>query len=465
MTKPKITETIFRDAHQSLIATRMRTDEMLPIAGRLDEVGFHSLEVWGGATFDACLRFLNEDPWERLRKLRKVIKKTKLQMLLRGQNLLGYKNYPDDVVEEFVKKSIDNGIDIIRIFDALNDVRNLRTSIEATKKAGGHAQAAISYTISPVHDIEYYVKLSKEMENMGADSICIKDMSGILLPYTAYELVSKLKNEVKIPLQLHSHFTSGVANQTYMKGVEAGVDIIDTALSPFSMGTSQPSTESMIASLKNSPYDTGLDLSLVADIADYLKPIREKYIKEGILNPKVLGVDSRTLINQVPGGMLSNLVSQLEKQGSLEKFDKVLNEIPKVREDLGFPPLVTPMSQMVGTQAVFNVILGERYKMVPSEVRNYVKGLYGKPAVPISDDIKEKIIGDEKVYTGRPADLLEPQLEKIKNEIREYIEQDEDVLTYASFPQVAISFFQYRQTEKYKIDSSLLNVEEKTYPI
>lgn len=465
MTKPKITETIFRDAHQSLIATRMRTDEMLPIAGRLDEVGFHSLEVWGGATFDACLRFLNEDPWERLRKLRKVIKKTKLQMLLRGQNLLGYKNYPDDVVEEFVKKSIDNGIDIIRIFDALNDVRNLRTSIEATKKAGGHAQAAISYTISPVHDIEYYVKLSKEMENMGADSICIKDMSGILLPYTAYELVSKLKNEVKIPLQLHSHFTSGVANQTYMKGVEAGVDIIDTALSPFSMGTSQPSTESMIASLKNSPYDTGLDLSLVADIADYLKPIREKYIKEGILNPKVLGVDSRTLINQVPGGMLSNLVSQLEKQGSLEKFDKVLNEIPKVREDLGFPPLVTPMSQMVGTQAVFNVILGERYKMVPSEVRNYVKGLYGKPAVPISDDIKKKIIGDEKVYTGRPADLLEPQLEKIKNEIREYIEQDEDVLTYASFPQVAISFFQYRQTEKYKIDSSLLNVEEKTYPI
>ncbi len=465
MTKPKITETIFRDAHQSLIATRMRTDEMLPIAERLDEVGFHSLEVWGGATFDSSLRFLNEDPWERLRKLRKVIKKTKLQMLLRGQNLLGYKNYPDDVVEEFIKKSIGNGIDIIRIFDALNDVRNLRTSIEATKKSGGHAQAAISFTISPVHDIEYYVKLSKEMENMGADSICIKDMSGILLPYTAYELVSKLKKEIMVPIQLHSHFTSGVANQTYMKGIEAGVDIVDTALSPFSMGTSQPSTESMIAALKGSPYDTGLDLGLAAEIADYFKPIREKYIKEGILNPKVLAVDSKTLINQVPGGMLSNLVSQLEKQGSLDKFDEVLSEIPKVREDLGFPPLVTPMSQMVGTQAVFNVVLGERYKMVPSEVRNYVKGLYGKPAVPISDDIKRKIIGDEEVYLGRPADLLEPQLEKIKDEIKEYIEQDEDILTYASFPQVAISFFQYRQTEKYKIDNSLLNVEEKTYPV
>lgn len=465
MTKPKITETIFRDAHQSLIATRMKIEEMLPIAERLDEVGFHSLEVWGGATFDACLRFLNEDPWERLRKLRKSIKKTKLQMLLRGQNLLGYKNYPDDVVEEFIKRAIGNGIDIIRIFDALNDVRNLKTSIEATKKAGGHAQAAISYTISPVHNIDYYVKLAREMEDMGADSICIKDMSGILMPYIAFELVKRLKKEIKVPIQLHSHFTSGVANQTYMKGIEAGVDIIDTALSPFSMGTSQPSTESMIASLKDSPYDTGLDLSLVAEIADYFKPIREKYIKEGILNPKVLAVDSKTLINQVPGGMLSNLVSQLEKQGALDKFDEVLEEIPKVREDLGYPPLVTPMSQMVGTQAVFNVILGERYKMVPSEVRNYVKGLYGKPAVPISEEIKKKIIGDEEVYTGRPADLLEPQLEKIKSEIKEYIEQDEDVLTYASFPQVAINFFKYRQAKKYKIDNSLLNIEEKTYPI
>jgi len=465
MTRPKITETIFRDAHQSLIATRMKTEEMLPIAEKLDEVGFHSLEVWGGATFDACLRFLNEDPWERLRKLRKSIKKTKLQMLLRGQNLLGYKNYPDDIVEEFIKKAIGNGIDIIRIFDALNDVRNLKTSIEATKKAGGHAQAAISYTISPVHNIDYYVKLAKEMENMGADSICIKDMSGILMPYTAYELIKKLKKEIKVPIQLHSHFTSGVANQTYMKGIEAGVDIIDTALSPFSMGTSQPSTESMIASLKDSPYDTGLDLSLVAEIADYFKPIRERYIKEGILNPKVLAVDSKTLINQVPGGMLSNLVSQLEKQGALDKFDEVLEEIPKVREDLGYPPLVTPMSQMVGTQAVFNVILGERYKMVPSEVRNYVKGLYGKPAVPISDDIKKKIIGDEEVYTGRPADLLEPQFEKLKDEIKEYIEQDEDVLTYASFPQVAINFFKYRQAKNYKIDNSLLNMEEKTYPV
>lgn len=465
MTKPKITETIFRDAHQSLIATRMKTEEMLPIAERLDEVGFYSLEVWGGATFDSCLRFLNEDPWERLRKLRKSVKKTKLQMLLRGQNLLGYKNYPDDVVEEFVKKSIENGIDIIRIFDALNDVRNLSKSIETTKKSGGHAQAAISYTISPVHNVDYYVKLSKEMENMGADSICIKDMSGILMPYTAYELVTKLKKEINLPIQLHSHFTSGVANQTYMKGIEAGVDIVDTALSPFSMGTSQPSTESMIASLKDSQYDTGLDLSLVADIADYFKPIREKYIKEGILNPKVLEVDSRTLTYQVPGGMLSNLVSQLEQQGSLDKYEKVLEEVPRVREDLGYPPLVTPMSQMVGTQAVFNVILGERYKMVPSEVKNYVLGLYGSPAVPISDEIKQKIIGNEKVFNGRPADLLEPQLEKLKNEIKEYIEQDEDVLTYASFPQIALKYFQHRQAEKYKIDSSLLNADEKTYPV
>ena len=465
MSKVRITETILRDAHQSLIATRMRTEEMLPIAEKLDQAGFYSLEVWGGATFDASLRFLNEDPWERLRRLRKAIKNTKLQMLLRGQNLLGYKNYPDDVVEEFVKKAIYNGIDIIRIFDALNDVRNLRKSIEATKKAGGHAQTAISYTTSPVHNNDYYVKLAKEMQEMGADSICIKDMSGILLPYDAYELITRLKKEISVPIQLHSHFTSGIANQTYMKAIEAGVDVVDTALSPFGMGTSQPATESMVASLKNSPYDTELDLNSLAEVAEYFKPIREKYIKQGLLNQKVLAVDSKTLIYQVPGGMLSNLVSQLEKQGSLDKFEKVLEEVPKVRRDLGYPPLVTPMSQMVGTQAVFNVILGERYKMVPSEIKSYVKGLYGKPTVPISDDIKKIIIGDEEVYTGRPADLLEPQLDILKNEIKEYIEQDEDVLSYALFPQVAIKFFQYRQVEKYKIDNSLLDIEAKTYPV
>lgn len=465
MAKVKITETVLRDAHQSLIATRMKTEEMLPIAEKLDKVGYYSLEVWGGATFDSCLRFLNEDPWERLRKLRKAFKNTKLQMLLRGQNLLGYKHYSDDVVEEFVKKSIENGIDIIRVFDALNDTRNLRTAVEATRKAGGHAQTAISYTVSPVHNIDYYVELAVKMENMGSDSICIKDMSGILLPYVAEELIKKIKEKVSIPIQVHSHFTSGIANQTYMKAIEAGADIIDTAISPLGMGTSQPATEPMVASLKNSKYDTGLDLNLLIEISEYFKGIRQKYIKEGLLNPKVLEVNAKTLKYQVPGGMLSNLVSQLESQGAMNRFEDVLEEVPKVREDLGYPPLVTPMSQMVGTQAVFNVVLGERYKMMPTEVKNYVKGLYGKPTVPIKEEIKEKIIGSEEVYTGRPADLLESELESLKEEIKEYIEQDEDVLSYALFPQVALNYFKYRQAEKYKIDSSLLNEEFKTYPV
>ncbi|WP_434223138.1 oxaloacetate decarboxylase subunit alpha [Sporanaerobacter acetigenes] len=461
----KITETVLRDAHQSLIATRMRTEDMLPIAEKLDNVGYHSLEVWGGATFDSCLRFLNEDPWERLRVLRRAFKNTKLQMLLRGQNLLGYKHYADDVVEEFVKKSVENGIDIIRIFDALNDPRNLKTAIKATKNAGGHAQATISYTVSPVHNIDYYVKLAKELENMGADSICIKDMSGILLPYTAEELVRKVKGEVKVPIQIHSHFTSGIANQTYMKAIEAGADIIDTAISPLGMGTSQPATESMVASLKGSPYDPGLDMNLLLEISEYFKGLRDKYVKEGLLNPKVLEVNAKTLKYQVPGGMLSNLVSQLQSQGALDKFDEVLEEVPKVREDLGYPPLVTPMSQMVGTQAVFNVVLGERYKMIPTEVKNYVKGLYGKPTVPINEEIKKKIIGDEEVFTGRPADLLEPELDDLREDIKEYMEQEEDVLSYALFPQVAIDYFKYRQAEKYKIDTNLLNQEYKTYPV
>ena len=465
MKKIKITETAFRDAHQSLLATRMRTDEMLPIADKMDRVGYYAMEVWGGATFDSCLRFLNEDPWDRLRKLRKAFKNTKLQMLLRGQNLLGYKNYPDDIVEEFVKKSIENGIDIIRMFDALNDMRNIQKTLEATKKYGGHAQIAISYTVSPVHNIEYYVQLAKEMENMGADSICIKDMSGILLPYVAEELIKKLKKVIKIPIEIHSHFTSGIANQTYMKAIEAGADIIDTAISPLGMGASQPATESMVSSLKYSPYDPDLDMDLLMEIAEYFKELKDKYIKEGLLKPKIFDIDARTLKYQVPGGMLSNLLSQLEYQGASDKFEDVLEEIPKVREDLGYPPLVTPMSQMVGTQALSNVLMGERYKLVSKEIKNYVKGLYGKPTVPIREDIKKKIIGDEEVYTGRPADLLKPQLEQCKNEIKEYMEQDEDVLSYALFPQVALNYFKYRQAKKYKIDCSLTNEEYKVYPI
>lgn len=466
MTGVKITETALRDAHQSLIATRMTLEDMLPIAEKLDNVGFYALEVWGGATFDSCLRFLNEDPWERLRQLKKVFKKTKLQMLLRGQNILGYRHYPDDVVEEFVKKSIENGIDIIRIFDALNDLRNIETSVKATKKYGGHAQVAISYTTSPIHNIKYYVELAKDMEKMGADSICIKDMSGILIPYVAEELVKELKKVVKVPINIHSHFTSGIANQTYMKSIEAGADIIDTAISPLGNGTSQPATEPMIASLQGSKaYPEGINMELLLEVSEYFKVLRDKYLEEGLLNPKVLNVDVNTLIYQVPGGMLSNLVSQLKSQGQEDKFDEVLKEVPRVREDFGYPPLVTPMSQMVGTQAVFNVILGERYKMVPNEAKNYVKGLYGKPTTPISDEIRKKIIGDEEVFTGRPADLMEPQLDQFRNEIKEYMEQEEDVLSYALFPEIALEFFKQRQAEKYKIDTNLLNQENKTYPV
>ncbi|ABR48790.1 Conserved carboxylase region [Alkaliphilus metalliredigens QYMF] len=465
MTKLKITETVLRDAHQSLFATRMNTEEMLPVIELLDKVGYHSLEMWGGATFDSSLRFLNEDPWERLRKLKSRVKNTKFQMLLRGQNILGYKHYADDVVTEFVKKSIGNGIDIIRIFDALNDVRNLETALRVTNKEGGHAQCAISYTISPVHNIPYYVKTAKKMESMGANSICIKDMSGILTPYVAYELVRELKKAVKVPIQIHTHYTSGMASMTYLKAIEAGVDVIDTAISPLAMGTSQPPTEPLVAALQGTEYDTGLDLKVLSEVADYFKPIRDKYLKEGILDPKVLGVDANTLIYQVPGGMLSNLISQLKLQNKEDKYEEVLAEVPKVREELGFPPLVTPMSQMVGTQALFNVLTGERYKMVPKEIKDYVKGLYGQPAVPIDEKIIEKIVGKDSIITCRPADLIEPQLEKLKNEMKEYLEQDEDVLSYALFPQVAMSYFKTRWAEKYKIESTLYNEEEKTHPI
>lgn len=463
--KVKITETVLRDGHQSLIATRMTTEQMLPILEKMDKVGYHALEMWGGATFDASLRFLNEDPWERLRKMRKYVKNTKLQMLLRGQNILGYKHYADDVVIEFVKKAISNGIDIIRIFDALNDTRNLKVALETTKKEKAHAQAAIAYTTSPVHTTKTFVDLAKELESMGADSICIKDMSGLLTPYYAHELVSSIKENINIPLELHSHCTSGLASMTYLKAIEAGVDIIDTAISPFSGATSQPPTESMVATLKDSIRDTNLDLNKLNEVADYFKPIREKSLESGLLNPKILGVNINTLVYQVPGGMLSNLVSQLKMQNALDKFEDVLKEVPRVREDLGYPSLVTPTSQIVGTQAVLNVITGERYKMVPKEVKAYVKGMYGKPTVPIKEDIIKKIIQDEEIITCRPADLIEPQLEKYKKEINEFIEQDEDILSYALFPQVAKEYFEYRQAQMYKLDKALLNKEYDLYPV
>ncbi len=463
--KVKITETVLRDAHQSLIATRMTTAEMLPIIEKLDKVGYNALEAWGGATFDACLRFLNEDPWDRLRKIRDKAKNTKLQMLFRGQNILGYRHYADDVVEYFVQKSIANGIDIIRIFDALNDVRNLKCAIDATKKEKGHVQAAISYTISPVHNVESFVTLAKQLEEMGADSICIKDMAGLLVPYTAYELVKALKETVKIPIEMHTHYTSGVASMTYLKAIEAGADIIDCAMSPLAMGTSQPATEPMVATLAGTPYDTGLDLDLLSEIADYFKPLREKYIESGLMSTKVMGVDVNTLRYQVPGGMLSNLVSQLKQQGKEDKLDEVLKEVPRVREDLGYPPLVTPSSQIVGTQAVLNVLMGERYKMISKETKGIVRGEYGKTPVEIKPEIIEKIIGNDKRITCRPADLLKPELETVKKECAEWIEQDEDVLSYALFGQVATKFFQQRQAAKYKIDPDMVNREDMTHPV
>lgn len=461
----KIMDTTLRDSHQSLIATRMTTEEMLPIISKMDQVGFHAMEVWGGATFDACLRFLKEDPWERLRKIRKEAKNTKLQMLFRGQNILGYRHYADDVVEYFVQKSIANGIDIIRIFDALNDLRNLETAVNATIKEKGHVQIAISYTLSEFHTLEYYVKLAKDIEAMGAHSICIKDMAGLLVPYEAERLISALKQAVNIPIELHTHYTSGVGGMTYLKAVEAGCDIIDTAMSPFAMGTSQPATEVLVETFKNTPYDTGLDQKMLSEIADYFRPLRAKALESGLLNPKVLEVDINALLYQVPGGMLSNLVSQLKQQNAEDKYYEVLKEIPRVRADLGFVPLVTPTSQIVGTQAVFNVLAGERYKMVSKETKGIVRGEYGRTPVPISEEIVKKVIGDEERITQRPADLLEPELEKLEKEIEMYKEQDEDVLSYALFPQVATEFFKYRQAKLTKVDPEVANVQNKTYPV
>ena len=465
MAKVGITETVCRDAHQSLIATRMTTEEMLPALPLLDKIGYHSLEVWGGATFDACLRFLNEDPWERLRKVRAAAPNTKLQMLFRGQNVLGYRHYADDVVEYFVQKSIANGIDIIRIFDALNDVRNLQTAINATKKEKGHVQAAISYTVSPVHNKEFFVKLAKEYENCGADSICIKDMAGLLTPYNAYELVSALKKAVKVPIQLHTHCTSGVASMTYLKAIEAGVDVAVCALSPLAMGTSQPPTEPLVATLSGTEYDTGLNLDALTEVSGYFKPLREKYLKSGLMSTKVLGVDINTLKYQVPGGMLSNLVSQLKQQGKEDKLDEVLKEVPRVRKDLGYPPLVTPTSQIVGTQAVLNVIMGERYKMVTKETKGICKGEYGRTPVPIDEEFRKKIIGDEKAITCRPADLLKPELDKLRKEAAEWIEQDEDVLSYALFGQVAVKFFEQRRAAKYKVDKDMVDMKNQIHYI
>ncbi|MGM0124742.1 oxaloacetate decarboxylase [Enterococcus sp. AZ194] len=452
-------ETVLRDGQQSLIATRMPTEDMLPIIKTMDEAGYHSLEMWGGATFDSCIRFLDEDPWERLRQIRKAVKNTKLQMLLRGQNLLGYKNYADDVVREFVEKSIKNGIDVVRVFDALNDTRNLKTSIVTAKEAGGHCQTAISYTTSEIHTVDYFVHLAKEMAATGADSICIKDMAGVLTPQTGFELVSRIKDAVDLPLEVHTHATSGISEMTYLKVAEAGADIIDTAISSFAGGTSQPATESMAISLEEMGYDTGLSMEKVAQIAEYFNPIRDRFREEGILNPKVKDVEPKTLIYQVPGGMLSNLLSQLTEQGLQDKYEEVLAEVPKVRADLGFPPLVTPLSQMVGTQALMNVISGERYKLVPTEIKEYVRGLYGRPPAPIAASIQEQIIGDEEVITKRPADLIAPQLPEFKEEIKAYAKSTEDVLMYALFPQQAKDFLGRREDPFYDVPVQTVDVK------
>lgn len=439
--KVKLTETVLRDGHQSIMATRMRTEDMLPVAGELDQVGYASIEVWGGATFDSCLRFLNEDPWERLRSLKKKIKKTPLQMLLRGQNLLGYRHYPDDIVRKFVQKSVENGIDIIRIFDALNDVRNLQVAIEATREAGAHAQGCLVYTTSPVHDIPMYVDLATRLEKMGVHSICIKDMAGLLTPETAYNLVRKLKEAVNVPLQLHCHYTSGLAAVTYMKAVEAGVDILDTALSSFALSTSQPATETMVAILRETEYDTGIDLETVSRLNRHFKEVKQKR-KEFVT---VSGIDPEVLVYQIPGGMLSNLRNALKQQNMLDKYEDVLAEVPRIREELGYPPLVTPMSQIVGTQAVFNVATGKRYSVRSREIKNYVKGLYGRPPGEISEEIKKIIIGDEEPITERPADLLSPGFAEKEEEIKDLARSEEDVLSYALFPDPAREFLQKRE--------------------
>ena len=440
----KIVETSVRDGHQSLFATRMTTDEVVELCKIYDNVGYHAIEVWGGATFDACMRFLNEDPWERLRKVRAVCKKTKLQMLFRGQNILGYRHYSDDVVDMFCKKSIENGIDIIRVFDALNDIRNLERAVKATKKYGGECQIALSYTTSPVHTIEYYVELAKEIEKLGADSICIKDMAGVLTPEDATKLVRALKKEVKLPLELHSHCTAGICEMTYMAAIKAGVDIVDTSMSPLSNGTAQPSTQALNVALKGTKYDPKLNLEAIHEAEPLVTEIVNKYLKNGLLNPKSFQINPNILKYQVPGGMLSNLIKQLTDQDAMDKYEDVLREIPNVRKDLGYPPLVTPMSQMVGTQAVLNILNGERYKICAKEVKDYLHGRYGKSPAPVNEEVKKKIIGDDEVITCRPADLLEPEFEKLKEQYKDIARSDEDVLSLALFEQVATKFLKAR---------------------
>ena len=465
MAKVLITDTILRDAHQSQAATRMRLDEMLPVAPMLDSVGYYSLECWGGATFDACLRFLNEDPWERLRALKKAMPNTKLQMLFRGQNILGYKHYADDVVDMFVKKSIENGIDIIRIFAALHDLRNLEQAVKSCKKYGGIAECAISYTSSPVHTQDYFVELAREMEQMGADTICIKDMANLLLPYEAYEMVKRIKQKVSVPIHLHTHNTTGTGDMTLLKAIEAGVDIVDTALSPLGNGTSQPATEPLVATLKGTEYDTGLDLNLLSEISKHFRKVAERLEKDGWLDKKVLRVDTNTLLYQVPGGMLSNLIGQLKQAGKEDQLMDVLAEVPRVREDFGYPPLVTPTSQIVGTQAVFNVIAGERYKIVTKESKALLRGEYGRLPAPVNEEVRKKCIGEETVITHRPADDIPPEYEKYKQEIKDIMEQEEDVLSYALFPQVAMKFFEKRREEKYGLNQELMSQEENIHPV
>ncbi len=461
----KITETVLRDAHQSLIATRMSTEEMLPILEKMDKIGFYSLECWGGATFDSCLRFLHEDPWQRLRILRDKCPNTKLQMLFRGQNMLGYRHYADDVVEYFVQRSVANGIDIIRIFDALNDIKNLQVAIRAAKKEKAHVQVAISYTTGPVFTNEYYAEYAKRIEEEGADSICIKDMAALLTPYETESLVKTLKSAVSIPIQLHTHYTSGLASMCLLKGIEAGADMIDTAMSPLANGTSHTPTESMVAALKGTEYDTGLNLLQLKEIRDYFDTLRKKYLESGLLDPKMLEVDPNALIYQVPGGMLSNLLSQLKQAGREDQLEEVLNEVPRVREDSGYPPLVTPTSQIVGTQAVFNVITGERYKMCTNEFKGLVAGKYGTTPMPIDPEFRKKIIGDEPAIDVRPADLLEPELDKLRAEIPEWIEQEEDVLSYAQFPKPALDFFKERRNKKYGVDGKHADEENQVHPV
>ncbi len=466
MAKIKITETILRDAHQSQAATRMRLEDMLPIAQALDKIGYHSIECWGGATFDTAIRYLKEDPWDRLKALRKAMPNTQLQMLLRGQNLLGYKHYSDDVVDMFVKKSIENGIDIVRVFDALNDLRNLEQSIKAIKKYGGVCEAAFCYTISSIHNVEYFVGIAKSLQEMGADIICIKDMANILLPYPAYQLVKALKSQIDLPIHVHTHNTAGTGAMVYLKAIEAGAEIIDTALSPFANGTSQPATESLVATLADTEYDTGLSLGDMYPASQHFEDIALRLKQEGYISDKVMTTDVNALIYQIPGGMISNLISQLEKQGALDRYPEVMKEVPNVRKDVGYPPLVTPSSQIVGIQAVLNVLSGERYKMVTKEFKSLVRGEYGALLIPPEKELLDKVgLVAEDLISGRPADLIPKEYDKLKAEIKQYYTKEEDVLTYAMFPQVALDYFKWRQARDLGVDATLMDQTNKIHPV